>query len=72
MDELAKSTSLYGGLGAATTLIFFIYLLGILVVSSPVVNSSLHEEPLLKREQAEGEARARRGLHPHETGGLKR
>jgi uncharacterized BrkB/YihY/UPF0761 family membrane protein len=44
VDELAKSTSLYGGLGAATTLIFFIYLLGILVVSSPVLNSSLYEE----------------------------
>ena len=64
MDELAKSTSLYGGLGAATTLIFFIYLLGILVVSSPVVNSSLYEELLIKREQAEGEATGSPGASP--------
>ena len=64
VDELAKSTSLYGGLGAATTLIFFVYLLGILVVSSPVLNSSLYEELLSKREQAEGEATGSPGASP--------
>ena len=64
VDELAKSTSLYGGLGAATTLIFFVYLLGILVVSSPVLNSSLYDELLRKREQAEGEATGSPGPSP--------
>jgi uncharacterized BrkB/YihY/UPF0761 family membrane protein len=52
VPEIEKSTSLYGGLGAATTVFFFIYLLGILVVSSPVLNSSLYEELRAKREQA--------------------
>jgi uncharacterized BrkB/YihY/UPF0761 family membrane protein len=64
VDELAKSTSLYGGLGAATTLIFFVYLLGILVVSSPVLNSSLYEELLSKRERAEAEATGSPGPSP--------
>ena len=64
VDELAKSTSLYGGLGAATTLIFFVYLLGILVVSSPVLNSSLYEELLRKGDQAEGQATGSPGASP--------
>ena len=64
VDELAKSTSLYGSLGAATTFIFFVYLLGILIVGSPVLNSSLYEELLSKREQAEGEATGSPGASP--------
>jgi uncharacterized BrkB/YihY/UPF0761 family membrane protein len=44
VPKLEKSTSLYGGLGATTTLIFFIYLLATLVVTAPVLNSSLHQE----------------------------
>jgi uncharacterized BrkB/YihY/UPF0761 family membrane protein len=44
VPKLEKSTSLYGSLGATTTLIFFIYLLATLVVSAPVLNSSLHQE----------------------------
>ena len=43
---------MYGSLGATATLIFFIYLLGILVVSSPILNHSLYEELRAKREQA--------------------
>jgi uncharacterized BrkB/YihY/UPF0761 family membrane protein len=44
VPKLEKSTSLYGSLGATTTLIFFIYLLATLVVTAPVLNSSLHQE----------------------------
>ena len=44
VPELEKSTSLYGSLGAATTIIFFVYLVATLVVASPILNSSLHEE----------------------------
>ena len=51
VPKLEKSTSLYGGLGATTTVIFFIYLLSVLIVTAPVLNSSLHDE--LQRERAE-------------------
>jgi uncharacterized BrkB/YihY/UPF0761 family membrane protein len=44
VPKLEKSTSLYGGLGATTTVIFFIYLLATLVVTSPILNSSLYQE----------------------------
>jgi uncharacterized BrkB/YihY/UPF0761 family membrane protein len=44
VPKLEKSTSLYGSLGATTTVIFFIYLLATLVVSAPILNSSLHQE----------------------------
>jgi membrane protein len=44
VPKLEKSTSLYGGLGATTTVIFFIYLLATLVVTAPILNSSLHDE----------------------------
>ena len=52
VDELEKSTSMYGSLGATATLIFFIYLLGILVVGSPILNHSLYEELRVKSEKA--------------------
>jgi uncharacterized BrkB/YihY/UPF0761 family membrane protein len=44
VPKLDKSTSLYGSLGATTTVIFFIYLLATLVVTAPVLNSSLYQE----------------------------
>jgi uncharacterized BrkB/YihY/UPF0761 family membrane protein len=44
VPKLEKSTSLYGSLGATTTVIFFIYLLATLVVTAPVLNSSLYHE----------------------------
>ena len=50
VPKLEKSTSLYGGLGAVTTLIFFMYFVGRLVVTAPILNSSLHHE---LREQAD-------------------
>jgi uncharacterized BrkB/YihY/UPF0761 family membrane protein len=42
--KLEKSTSLYGALGAVTTLLFFMYIVGSLLVAAPVLNSSLHHE----------------------------
>jgi uncharacterized BrkB/YihY/UPF0761 family membrane protein len=53
VPKLEKSSSLYGSLGATTTLIFFIYLMATLVVASPVLNSSLHYELRRKHDQAE-------------------
>jgi uncharacterized BrkB/YihY/UPF0761 family membrane protein len=44
VPKLQKAQALYGVLGAATTLIFFIYLLAMLVVLAAVLNSSLYEE----------------------------
>jgi uncharacterized BrkB/YihY/UPF0761 family membrane protein len=52
VPKLEKSTSLYGSLGATTTIIFFIYLLAVLVVTAPVLNSSLYDE--LRRKAADG------------------
>ena len=53
VPKLEKSTSLYGDLGATTTFLFFIYMLSILVVTAPVLNSSLYDELLAKRERAQ-------------------
>ena len=44
VPKLEKSASLYGSLGATTTLLFFMYMMGILVVTAPVLNSSLYDE----------------------------
>ena len=44
VPKLEKSTSLYGSLGAATTVIFFVYLVATLVVMAPILDRSLHEE----------------------------
>ena len=56
VSELEQSRELYGAVGAVTTVFFFIYCLGILVVSAPVLNSSLHDELALRRDD-EGSAR---------------
>jgi uncharacterized BrkB/YihY/UPF0761 family membrane protein len=44
VPKLEKSTSLYGDLGATTTFLFFMYMTAVLVVSAPVLNSSLYDE----------------------------
>ena len=49
VPKLESSTSLYGSLGATTTLLFFVYMMGLLVVAAPVLNSSLYEELELRR-----------------------
>ncbi len=57
VPKLEKSTSLYGGLGATTTLLFFMYMTALLVVTAPVLNSSLYDE-LRSRRQDEPEVGA--------------
>ena len=54
VPKLEKSTSLYGSLGATTTLIFFLYLLGLLVVLAPVLNSSVYDELEVRRDDITG------------------
>ncbi|HEU0248029.1 MAG TPA: YhjD/YihY/BrkB family envelope integrity protein, partial [Gaiellaceae bacterium] len=44
VPKLEKATTLYGSLGAMTTLLFFMYFVGRLVVTAPVLNSALHTE----------------------------
>jgi membrane protein len=44
VPQLQKAQELYGVLGAATTFIFFIYLVALLIVLAAVLNSSLYEE----------------------------
>jgi uncharacterized BrkB/YihY/UPF0761 family membrane protein len=52
VPKLEKSSSLYGSLGITTTVIFFIYMMATLVVTSPVLNSSLHYELRRKHDEA--------------------
>jgi len=44
VPKLDNSTSLYGPLGSVATLLFWMYLAGRLVVTSPILNASLSEE----------------------------
>ena len=44
VPKLEKSTSLYGSLGSTATLLFFMYWMAFLVVASPILNRSLHDE----------------------------
>ena len=44
VPKLEKATTLYGSLGVMTTLLFFMYFVGRLVVTAPVLNSALHAE----------------------------
>jgi uncharacterized BrkB/YihY/UPF0761 family membrane protein len=44
VPRLEKATTLYGSLGAMMTLLFFMYFVGRLVVTAPVLNSSLDVE----------------------------
>jgi membrane protein len=53
VPKLEKSTSLYGDLGATTTFLFFMYMTSILVVTAPVLNSSLYDELRAKHDRAE-------------------
>ena len=50
VPKLEKSTSLYGDLGATTTFLFFMYITAILVVTAPVLNSSLYDELRSRRD----------------------
>ena len=53
VPKLEKSTSLYGDLGATATFLFFMYVVAFLIVTAPVLNSSLHDELVSKRDRAE-------------------
>jgi membrane protein len=53
-DELEQATSLYGALGIVTTLLFFMYLVGRLIVTAPILNSALHEELRGQRAEPDG------------------
>jgi uncharacterized BrkB/YihY/UPF0761 family membrane protein len=44
LPKLEKATSLYGGLGVVATMLFFAYLVGRIVVTAPILNSTVHEE----------------------------
>ena len=49
VPQLQKGKELYGALGAATALIFFIYLVSLIVVLAAVLNSALYDELLDRR-----------------------
>jgi uncharacterized BrkB/YihY/UPF0761 family membrane protein len=59
--KLETSTSLYGALGVTTTVLFFMWVVGWIVVTAPILNSSLHEE-------LQGRARHEEGELPVEAG----
>jgi membrane protein len=42
--RLESTTSVYAALGSVTTLLFFMYIAGRIVVTAPILNSSLHTE----------------------------
>jgi uncharacterized BrkB/YihY/UPF0761 family membrane protein len=52
--KLEKSTALYGGLGAAATMLFYGWVVGRIVVTAPILNSALHEELRGRAGNAEG------------------
>jgi uncharacterized BrkB/YihY/UPF0761 family membrane protein len=54
LPKLEKATSLYGGLGVVATMLFFAYLVGRIVVTAPILNSTLREE--LRRHDRSGQA----------------
>ena len=56
VPKLEKSTSLYGDLGATTTFLFFMYMTSILIVTAPVLNSSLYDELRNRNEPKREEA----------------
>jgi uncharacterized BrkB/YihY/UPF0761 family membrane protein len=64
VPKLEKSTSLYGDLGATATFLFFMYMVAILVVAAPVLNSSLHDELVRTRDEARDGATSPAGTSP--------
>ena len=42
--KLEHAASLYGGLGVVATILFFMWAIGRIVVTAPILNSSLHDE----------------------------
>lgn len=61
--KLEKATSLYGGLGVVATLLFFMWVVGRIIVTAPILNSALHDERSRRRRGDDGEpALSRRRL----------
>jgi uncharacterized BrkB/YihY/UPF0761 family membrane protein len=52
VPKLEKATSLYGGLGAVATLLFFMYVVGRIIVTAPILNAALNDE--LETQEAQG------------------
>ena len=55
-EEVTKSSALYGGLGAAATILLWLYLIGRLMVGSAVLNATLWERAKERRAQDAGPA----------------
>jgi len=53
--KLEKSTSLYGALGVTTTILFFMWVMGWIVLTAPILNSSLYDELRRRALHEEGE-----------------
>ncbi len=59
--KLETSTSLYGALGVLATVLFFMWAVGRIVVTAPILNSALHGELESRRTGAAGERLLSRG-----------
>jgi uncharacterized BrkB/YihY/UPF0761 family membrane protein len=59
--KLETSTSLYGALGVVATVLFFMWAVGRIVVTAPILNSALHGELESRRTGATGERLFSRG-----------
>ena len=55
-EKVTKSSALYGGLGAAATILLWLYLIGRLMVGSAVLNATLWERAKERRAQDAGPA----------------
>jgi uncharacterized BrkB/YihY/UPF0761 family membrane protein len=58
--KLEKATSLYGGLGVVATLLFFMWVVGRIIVTAPILNSALHDER--SRRHGDGSGRSEPAL----------
>ena len=54
--KLETSTSLYGTLGVVATVLFFMWVVGRIVVTAPILNSALHDEVSGRHRDDQGEA----------------
>jgi uncharacterized BrkB/YihY/UPF0761 family membrane protein len=73
--KLESAMSLYGALGLVTTLLFFMWLVGRIVVTAPILNSALHDERKARARDSKGEPPTSRdrlhrlGRRMHSRGG---
>ena len=69
LPKLEKATTLYGGLGVVATVLFFAYLVGRIVVTAPILNSTVHEELRRKRARTLSPSAAPAGVGGAQHGG---